>query len=133
MKEFHLEVVTPDGIGFSGNAESLLIHTTEGDVEFLAGHSDFVAALGTGRARILAEGKARVASVSGGFVSVSREGIRLVAVTFEFADEIDLERATAAKERAERAIADARDARAMELAKAKLARAVNRIKVAELI
>ena len=132
MDKFHLQVVTPDGLKFDGEVESLLVRTDEGDVEFLAKHADYIASLGTGRARIKVDGENRFASVSGGFVTVSREGIKLVAVTFEFREEIDVERAKAAMEAARAAIAEAKDDRAMCIAETKLKRAINRINVAEL-
>ena len=132
MKQFSLQIVTPDGTAFDGAAESLLVHTTEGDVEFLAGHVDYTAALGTGRARLTVNGEARYASCSGGFLTVSAGQVKLICVTFEFAENIDLERAKSAKEAAEQKIKDAKDEVALNLAKAKLARALSRIKVAEL-
>ncbi len=133
MKPFHLEIVTPDGLAFDGEVESLLIRTDDGDVELLRGHADFLASIATGRARLLIDGKPRYASASGGFVSVQDGATRVVAITFEFAEDIDLSRAKAAKERAEEAIARAQDDRAILVAKAKLARAISRINVAELL
>ena len=130
MKRFHLEIATPDGICFDGEAESVLIKTDDGDVEILCGHADFLASVATGRARVLVDGKSRYASASGGFISVNRDGVKIAAITFEFADQIDEKRAEAAKERAEAAISSAKDAKAIELAKAKLQRALNRINVA---
>ena len=101
MRTFHLEIVTPDGLVFDGEAESLLVHTTEGDVEILRGHMDYIAAVAVGRARVIeAGGNARQASCSGGFLSVTGDSVRLVAVTFEFAENIDEVRAQKAKERA---------------------------------
>ncbi len=131
MKSFHLKIATPDRSVFDGQAESLLVRTREGDAEILAGHTDFLSALGTGRARITANGKSRIASVSGGFVSVKRGEVSLVATTFEFADEIDINRAKAAKENAEKALTNAEKTAEAAL-KAKLARAVSRITVWEL-
>ena len=133
MKPFHLEIVTPDGLAFSGEVESLLVRTTDGDVEILAGHAELLASLATGRARLIADGKSRFASVSGGFVSVQDSVVRLVAITFEFAEDIDSARAKAAKERAEAALKAASDERAELVAKAKLARAVSRINISELL
>ena len=133
MRTFHLEIVTLDGSVFDGEVESLLVHTDDGDVEILAGHADLLAALDVGRARIRADGKNRYASSAGGFLSVDKGGARLVAVTFEFAEDIDLERARRAKENAEAAIAKAQGERELALAKAKLQRALNRIGIAELI
>ena len=46
MKPFHLEIVTPDGLAYSGEVESLLIRTDDGDVEILCGHADFLASIG---------------------------------------------------------------------------------------
>ncbi len=132
MKSFKLKIVTPDGIVYDSEAQSLLVKTDDGDAEFLAGHVDYMASLGTGRARIKADGKERYASVSGGFVTVRSGEVNLVAVTFEFADMIDINRAKAAAERAREAIAAAKDTRAIEVAKAKLARALSRIDVANM-
>ena len=56
--------------------------------------------------------------------------MRLVATTFEYADEIDVERAESAKKRAEERLAQAQEERDIALAKAKLSRALNRIDVA---
>lgn len=130
MRAFHLEIVTPDGCAFDGEAESLLVRTDGGDVEILAGHADYIAALSVGRARVRTSEGDRFASISGGFLSVDKSSVKLVATTFEFADEIDLKRATLAKEHAEAAISGAKSDRELEIAKAKLARALSRISVA---
>ena len=132
MKAFNLKVVTPDGLLFDSEVESLLIRTDDGDVEFLAGHIDYMASIGTGRARIKQDGKDRFASVSGGFVTVKRGVVNLVAITFEFRENIDLDRARAARDAAKSAISSSNDDKVIRLAKAKLARAVNRIDVAEM-
>ncbi|MBR5140257.1 MAG: ATP synthase F1 subunit epsilon [Clostridia bacterium] len=130
MREFHLQIVTPDGAQLDGMAESLLVRSEMGDVEILAGHADLFASLGIGRARIRIGGKDRIGSAAGGFVSVANGEVKLIATTFEFADEIDLKRAKAAKESAEEKIKNATTDKEIALAKAKLARAVNRISVA---
>ena len=132
MKSFNLKVVTPDGLAFDSPVESLLVRTDDGDVEFLAGHIDYMASLGTGRARIKQDGKDRFASVSGGFVTVKGGEVKLVAVTFEFRESIDLERAKAARDQAKSNISAANDDKALKLARAKLQRALNRIDVAEM-
>ena len=132
MRSFKLTIATPDGIEFEGEVESLLVRTAEGDAEILAGHADFLSALGIGRARITANGEKRVAACSGGFVSVKNGEVSLICTTFEFADDIDVKRAKAAKERAEEALSHTSDAKSEALLKAKLARAINRINVWEL-
>ena len=132
MKSFNLKIVTPDGLLFDSQVESVLVRTDDGDIEFLAGHIDYMASLGTGRARIKQDGKDRYASVSGGFVTVKGGEVKLVAVTFEFSESIDLERAKAARDQAKASISSAKDDKALRLAQAKLQRAINRIDVAEM-
>lgn len=127
MREYKLQIVTPDGLKFDGMAESLLVRTEDGDVQMLAGHVDYMASLGTGRAKMVTGGKERLAACSGGFVTCSGGEVKLVAVTFEFADEIDLERAKRAKERAEEMIRNATSDRELVMAKARLRRAISRI------
>ena len=132
MKEFHLQIVTPDGVEYDGAAESLLVRSEMGDVEIMAGHADLFCSLGIGRARIKSGSESRVGSAAGGFLSVSNGEVKLVATTFEFKDDIDLERAKAAKEDAETKIKNAKTDKDISLAKAKLQRALNRIYVAGL-
>ena len=132
MKAFHIEIATPDGLVYNGEVESLLVRTDEGDIEILAGHADLLATISTGRARLLIDGKSRCASACGGFLSVSGGKVRLCAITFEFSDQIDINRAKAAKERAEQLLKEAKDRRDEQIAKAKLLRAVSRINVANM-
>ena len=132
MKSFNLKIASPDGLEFEGAAESLLVRTVEGDVEILAGHVDFLSALGIGRVRIIINGEKKLASASGGFVSVKNGEVSLVCTTFEFADDIDPKRAKEAKERAEAALASVNEINTDAYLKAKLSRAINRINVWEL-
>ncbi len=132
MKEFHLQIATPDGIRFDGMAESLLVKCEAGDVEIMAGHADLFSSLGIGRARIKTADGDKLASCAGGFLTVAKGEVKLIATTFEFADEIDVERANKAKDSAETTIKTSNDEIAIEKAKLKLSRALNRIKVAEL-
>ena len=132
MKAFHIDIVSPDGLEFSGEIESLLVRTDDGDVEILAGHTDLLASISVGRARIIQDGKKRYAAVNGGFLSVKDKKVRLCAITFEFADQIDKKRAEEAKEKAEEALKSAKTKMDIDVAKAKLLRATSRIGVAEM-
>lgn len=131
MKEFHLQIVTPDGLAYEGMIESLLVRSNDGDIEFLANHIDYITTLGIGKARIKENGKDRYASVSGGFLTISSGKATLVAVTCEFAEDIDVERAKIAKQKAKDILASSNDAKTIELAKHKLQKALSRIKVSE--
>ena len=131
MKEFHLQIVTPDGLAYEGMVESLLVRSNDGDIEFLANHIDYITTLGIGKARIRENGKDKYASVSGGFVTISEGTATLIAITFEFAENIDLERAKMAKQKAKDILSSSTDSKTIEIAKLKLQRAISRIKVCE--
>lgn len=132
MSSFHLQIVTPDGEFFDGPAQRVKVRTISGDVAILDRHIPYVTALGTGEASVITEdGTVRRAAASGGMLSVTPEIVRVVATTFEWAEDIDLDRAQRAKERAEERIRKAQDAKELELAKAKLARALVRLKVGQ--
>ena len=131
MSAFHLQIVTPDGSAFDGQAEALRLRSTEGYVSIRAGHADYLAVLDIGVVTVTVDGTARDAACGGGFLSVEKGEVRLVATTFEYAEAIDLERAKAAEERAKQRIAAANEEKEIALARVKLARALNRISVAE--
>ena len=125
---FHLQVVTPDGLAFEGEAEKLSVRTQDGVIGILPRHIDYVAPLGMGEAVITEpEGKTRRAACIGGMVAVQNGEVRLVATTFEWAEKIDLERAKEAEERARALMAkDGISERDLKLAEAKLHRALVR-------
>ena len=127
MSSFHLQIVTPDGSFFDGEANSVVVRTTGGYVSIYPHHTDYIAALDIGRVVVTKDGEPRHAACGGGFLSVEKGEVRLVATTFEYADEIDVARAEAAKARAEARIAAATEERDIKLARAKLSRALNRL------
>lgn len=131
MPTFHLEIVTPDGGFYDGQAEKLIVRALGGDVCILPRHAPYVTALGAGEATVVIDGQRRQAACAGGMLAVTQDDVRLVATTFEWAEDIDRDRAQRAKEEAERRIQNARDAHELEMAKAKLSRALARLKAAE--
>ena len=130
MTTFHLQIVTPDGGFYDGNAEKLIVRALGGDVCILPRHAPYVTALGTGEAAVVIDGQRKTAACAGGMVAVTKDDVRLVATTFEWAEDIDKNRAQRAKEEAERRIQNAKDGAELEMAKAKLSRALARIKAA---
>ena len=132
MKKIEIEIVTPEGLAFSGEAESIILRTDTGDVQIMAGHADYIAALDTGKICLKVGGVDRFASASGGFVSVKSGKARVVVTSLEFADQIDEARAENAKARAEERLRDAKTDAEIEIAKAKLKRAITRINVSKL-
>lgn len=130
MATFHLQIVTPDRMVFDGLAESLIVRTATGDACILARHIDYAVALGTGEARVTDEkGGTRIAACSGGMLSVAGGEARVMATTFEWSDEIDLERAEEARRQAEEHLkALERSDQQFAIAEAKLKRAMARIR-----
>ena len=133
MTSFPLKVVTPDGLIFDGQAEELVVRTTTGDMGILAGHINCVAPLGMGRALIVSEGKRSSAACIGGILSVVNGEVNLVPTTFEWADQIDAERAEQSAATAKKRLTD-KNLGSMELrmAEARLKRALVRKSVAEM-
>ena len=127
MTPFVLKIVTPDGLIYDGEAEKLVVRTTGGDICILARHLDYVAPLGMGMAIVEAGGKRRTAACIGGMLSVSDGEATLVPTTFEWSDKIDLQRAEASYEKADKVLKSgtASDTE-IALAQAKLHRALVR-------
>ena len=130
MTPFHLKIVTPDGLIYDGDAEQVTVRTQEGDVSILARHINFVTPLGMGRAAIVANGQRRNAACIGGMLSVVNGEVTLVPTTFEWADQIDVERAERAQKKAEERLKASTSDTEVRLAEAKLHRALVRKSVA---
>ena len=131
MATFPLKIMTPDGVAFDGAVTSVSCRTINGQLQLLARHIDICTALGMGEAHIVdADGQRRRAACMGGLLSVLDGDVRLVATTWEWAEDIDQARAEASKKRAEETLArkDLND-REYELAQARLKRALVRTSV----
>ena len=132
MTPFSLKIVTPDGMEYEGHAEEVIVRTTTGDLGILAGHVDCVAPLGMGRATFIIDGQKRYAACIGGILSMSKGALTLVPTTFEWAEDIDADRADRAAERA-KAILSGKNVQSADIAvaEAKLKRALIRKNVAD--
>lgn len=131
MTPFKLKIVTPDGMLYDGEAEELVVRTTGGDVAILARHIDYIAPLGMGQAVVVSNGQRRAAACIGGMLSVSGGEVTLVPTTFEWADKIDIDRAEAAYQRADKVLHDQNASDTdIKLAEARLHRALVRKSVA---
>ncbi len=131
MATFHLKVMTVDRCFYDDEVDRIIIRTTQGDVGILPNHVPYIAAIGIGGLTIIKDGEKRMAAVAGGFVDVSKERTVVLARTCEWADEIDVHRAQEAAERARAALQQKESSRELDLAQAKLKKAVNRIRIAE--
>ena len=132
MSTFPLKIVTPDGLIFDGEAQRLIVRTTEGDMAVMARHINCVAPLGMGRATVVyAEGNRRYAACIGGMLSVQDGRVNLVPTTFEWAESIDAARAQLSQDRAEKILNNQHSSSTdIQLAEARLHRALVRKSVA---
>lgn len=127
MTPFKLQIITPEKTVFDGETEQIIVRTTVGDVGILNGHEPYCAAVSIGQMRIMIDGNFRRAATSGGIIKVSKEKTTVLVQTCEWSDEIDVERANAAKAAAEERLKAAKSDKELLLAEAKLKRALNRI------
>jgi F-type H+-transporting ATPase subunit epsilon len=124
----HVEVVSPERILWTGDADMIVARTVGGgEIAFLTGHAPFVGALDIGTVKVHpAEGPDELIAVHGGFVEVSHDRVTILSDVAELASQIDVNRARAAADRAEAALRHEQDADA----EAALRRAHVRIAVA---
>ncbi len=101
-KQLLLEVVTPDRLVLSTEAEVVVCPGVEGQFGVLVGHIPFLSALEIGEMYYKVGGKTEFLAVSGGFAEVTGSKVTIVAESAEKGHEIDIERAKRAQERAEK-------------------------------
>jgi F-type H+-transporting ATPase subunit epsilon len=104
-KELLLEVVTPDRLVLSTEADVVVCPGVEGQFGVLVNHIPFLSALEIGEMYYRKGGQTEYLAVSGGFAEVTGAKVTIVAESAEKGHEIDLERARRAQERAEKRLA----------------------------
>jgi F-type H+-transporting ATPase subunit epsilon len=134
-ESIRLDLVTPERRLFADSVDQVVAEGVLGEFGVLPGHANFITLLAPGCLSFIKDGKRRQVAVSGGFAEVTlNHGVRVMAETAEFAEEIDVERAKAAKERAEKRLSSASGGAAeIDVARAEIAlkRALMRLQVAQ--
>jgi F-type H+-transporting ATPase subunit epsilon len=128
-----LEVVTPEKHVVNDLAQIVMAPGSLGEFGVLAGHTPFMTSLNTGAIHYRDEnGKDRFVFVSGGFAEALPDKLTVLAESAERMEDIDVDRAKAAVERAEKRLAGDRTKEKIDIARAKAAldRAVMRITLA---
>ncbi len=126
-----LEVVTPEKLAFSEQADSVVLPAVEGEIGILPGHAPLLAQLTVGELRVQRGGTSERFAVSGGFVEVLENKVKVFAETAEMEKEINAERARLALERAQKEIKAAASPVDLAVAQAALRRALLRLRVSE--
>ena len=99
-----LELVTPERLVLSEEVDEAVLPGFEGEFGVLPGHTQFLAILNIGILRYQKGSETRKIALGGGYAEVTPERVVVMADTAEHADEIDVERAQRARDRAEAAL-----------------------------
>ena len=135
MAQIQLEVVTPSGPVVSEEVDIVTAPGVGGEFGVLANHAPFLSTIKTGTLSFKKDKSTKFLMVSGGFTEVSNNKITFLVESAEFGNDIDVNRAMRAKERAEKRLAQAQQATEKinrVRAEAALQRATARLKVVEL-
>lgn len=130
MSTFLLEIVTPERKVYEQEVEMVNAPAVEGPIGILPNHIPLVTPLDIGPLTIVRDGDRRTLAVSGGFMEVTKGKVTILAETAESAEDIDLGRASAARERAQKRLQDRLDDVDHRRAELALQRALNRMRVA---
>jgi F-type H+-transporting ATPase subunit epsilon len=107
----HVELVSPERILYSGEADMVIARTVGGgELAFLTGHAPFVGTLETATVTIRSSSGDEVAAVHGGFVEVSNDRVTILSDVAELGSQIDVERARRSAEEADQQIRQTDDA-----------------------
>ena len=103
--KFKVEIITPDRVFFTGEADMIEFNTGDGQIGVYKNHIPLTTVLEPGVVVIHNDDQQKVAAVHAGFAEILGEKVTLLAELAEWPDEIDVNRAEAAKQRAEDRIA----------------------------
>lgn len=131
---YALEVATQERVVLRDEILSLIAPSVEGQLGVLARHAPLICELGIGRLKLrYADGTRKLMAVAGGIMEVSRQGVIVLPDIAELPQEIDVERARQALDRARARLRHETPDEHVDLDRARLAllRALNRLRTAE--
>lgn len=132
MATLHLEIVTIERRVYDDEVNMVVAPGSEGMLGILPRHTPLLTALSYGELQIKKDGQEdQFFAIGGGFMEVQPNRVVVLADSAERAEEIDVERAEAARRRAEDSIAKAPEELELERAESALRRNITRLKVAE--
>ncbi len=130
-KAFRLEIITPRRVVFDGEVVSFSAPGVMGGFQVLYNHAPMIAALTVGEVKVQQPQAPEIRyATSGGFVEVRDNRVVLLAETLERSGEIDTARAAIARDAARKTLGEKCPDEELAAARAKLERALNRIRIA---
>ena len=127
---FELKIIEPDGMFYEGKASFLEFVSVTGEMGVYANHIPLTTILEPGVVKIHQDGQVKKTAVLGGFIEIQKDRITILAEDANWPEEIDIKRAEAAKERAEKRLENKSADIDVERAEAALKRAMARIRAA---
>ncbi len=126
-----LEVITPERRVYEDDVDMVIAPGSEGYLGILPHHAPLLTALGPGEFRVKKGASEEVLAVFGGFMDVRGDRVTVLTEAAEHVEEIDVQRAQQARERAQQALAAPVSAGEEAAARAALQRALVRIRIGE--
>lgn len=108
MHTLQLEIVTPEKTIFSAVVNQVTLPTMMGEITVLPNHVPMVSALAAGMVRIASDGGEMLMSISRGFIEIQHHRVIVLAETAERAEEIDVAKAQAARDEAQKSLSEQR-------------------------
>ena len=127
---YHLTIVTPEKIFYEDEVSSIIAPGSEGYLGVLTDHAPLITALVPGKLTLRDKrNEERTFALSSGFLEVYKNEVTILADSAESPEQIDLERAQSALERAKKRLKSASPEIEVNRASQAMLRALNRIKI----
>ena len=98
--EIQLEIVSPERVVYTTEINMLIVRSTDGELGILPNHAPLIAGLVPAPMRVLTDDGEHLIAVSGGFIEVQPKKITVLATNAELPEQIDVDRAQKAYDRA---------------------------------
>ncbi len=132
MRTINLEIITPSKKAFSDEVKSITVPGTKGSFQVLYNHAPLISTFEVGEIKIsLPDEKVIHFATGGGTVEVNKNKVLVLADSVELVGDIDLDRAKHAEQRAAERLQNRNSGMDITRAELALARAVNRLKLAD--
>ncbi|HJA13230.1 MAG TPA: ATP synthase F1 subunit epsilon [Candidatus Mediterraneibacter merdipullorum] len=133
MDTFGLKIIASDKVFYEGRCRKLIIPAPDGEKGILANHENMVIAIvvGTARVQLAGEDEWKDLAVGSGFAEIVNNRVTLLVDTAERPEDIDVRRAREQQERAEEQMRQKQSIQEYYHTQASLARAMNRLRVAQ--
>jgi F-type H+-transporting ATPase subunit epsilon len=132
MAELNIEIITPEKVIFKGEILSVTVPGVKGRFQVLRNHAPLVSIFEIGMIEaVTPDNKSSYYATGGGTIEVLNNNVLILADSLELAEDIDVDRAESAKQRAEARLDKREEGTDIERAENALKRAVNRLNIVE--